>query len=381
MRVVHLISGLSVGGAENMLCKLLQARTIADAHVISLTTDGLVGERIRALGVGTTVLGLRRGLPGPGALARLVSVVRQLRPDVLQTWMYHSDLLGGLAARALGGIRVAWGIRTSTLDPQRTKRTTRWTRRACALLSRRLPDVIVSCSQVAADLHVGLGYARERMRVIPNGFDLEQFRPDPTARLEVRRELGIPQDAAVVGMAARFDPQKDHAMFLRAAALVAKRRGNVVFVLCGDGTSPANPSLSPLIGGGGLEADVRMLGRRDDMPRLVASWDVAALSSSYGEGFPNSIGEAMSCAVPCVATDIGDTRHLVRETGIVVPPRDAEAFGAALIELLDLPPSDRLRMGQAARERMRTEFSIERIAACFEALYHDLAGAPREGTS
>jgi glycosyltransferase involved in cell wall biosynthesis len=356
-----------------MLCKLLAAsdRTRYPAHVVSLTEDGPVGERLRALGVGTTQLGMSRGLPSPAAVVRLAWLLRRLDAVIVQTWMYHADLVGGLAAR-LAGIRgIVWGIRTSTLDPRSTRRATLWTRRACAALSRSVPATIVSCSQVAARHHRDLGYAADRLRVIPNGFETDRFRPDLDSRARVRAELGVQEETFVIGMAARHDPQKDHPTLLRAFAR-ARASAPMHLVLCGADVTADNPAFAAPIAELGLGGEVSLLGPRDDVERVVAGWDAAALSSRYGEGFPNVLGEAMSAGIPCIATDVGDARELVGNTGIVVPAEDPAALCGAMVQLAHEGTDARAVRSAAARARIVREFSIEAIARRFEDLYDDV---------
>jgi glycosyltransferase involved in cell wall biosynthesis len=380
MRVLHVITGpLLYGGAEVMLRRLVGASRPALSHeVVSLTTLGPVADEIAALGVPVRALGMPRTrlrLPDPMRLARLVGLVRGARPDVVQTWLYHADLLGGVAARLAGGARIFWGLHNSTLDPTRTRRTTRWTMALCARLSRVVPDGIVSVSAAARDLHVAAGYDPRRFVVIPNGFDLAQLRPDPAARREVRAALGVGDGDVVIGMIARVDPQKDHAGFVRAAALLARRRPDVRFLLCGEGATAENAELGGLLAAAGVRDRVLLLGRRSDVPRMVNALDLCTLSSAYGEAFPLSIGEAMACEVPCVVTDLGDCGHLVGDAGRVVPPRDPEALAAAWEALVALGPEGRRTLGRAARARIAERFDLRRVAEAYEALYRRVPGA------
>jgi glycosyltransferase involved in cell wall biosynthesis len=386
MRILHVITNLAVGGAEVMLHGLLGASSRGDAshEVVSLTEVGVVGERIRALGIDVRALGMRREgvrLPDPVRVARLVALIRAARPDVVQTWLYHADLLGGVAAKLAGGTRIFWGIHNSTLDATHTRRTTRWTVAACARLSRWVPDGIVTVSRAARDLHVAAGYDPRKFVVIPNGFDVTRFRPDAAARHEVREELGLTGGAVAIGLVARVDPQKDHANFVRAAALLAARRPEVRFVLCGEGAARENAELVRAIAERGVLDRFLLLGRRSDVPRVMNALDVATLSSAYGEAFPLAIGEAMSCGVPGVVTDLGDCAHLVGDTGRVVPPRDPEALARAWEALVRLGPGGRRRLGLVARERIALHFTLPRVAEQYAALYRrtlpgDLAHGP-----
>lgn len=379
IRVMHVITGLGVGGAETMLCKLLSRtnRDAFDSQVISLSGGGATGDKIRALGVPVATLGMRPGLPHPARLARLAGTLRAARPDVIQTWMYHADLLGGLAARAATPrVPVIWNIRHTDLDPRKNKRSTLWTAAACAWLSRRLPVRIVSCSETARAVHVQRGYAADKMLVIPNGFDLSAFGPDPDARLSVRRELGIPPDTLLIGLVGRFHLQKDHANFVRAAATLRAAphslEDHVHFLLCGDGVNGQNRELAGWIEAAGLDAHFHLLGRRSDVARLTAALDIAT-SSSLGEGFPNAIGEAMACAVPCAVTDVGDSALLVGDTGRIVRARSPAALAGAWQELIALGADARSHLGQAARRRVAERFDLGAITARYEALYRAVA--------
>jgi glycosyltransferase involved in cell wall biosynthesis len=375
MKIAHVITGTGLGGAEVMLDTVLRAlRPGYESHVVSLQSIGPVGERIRARGVPIETLDMRAGVPDPRAVLRLARLLRRLGPDLVHTWMYHADLIGGLAARLAGVRRVAWAIHNSTLDPQRVKASTRAVVRTCAALSGRLPDRILCCSDVAQQVHVGYGYPEDRFEVIPNGLDVQRFAPDPDARRQLRAELGVPGEAPLVGLIARWDPQKNHAGFLHAAAAVRRRHPAARFLLAGTRIEPSNAELAGLVDGHGLGDAVRLLGPRDDVPRVMASLDLLVSASGYGEAFPIVLGEAMACGVPCVATDVGDSAFIVADTGRVAPPGDDDALGRAIGELLDLPAHDRAALGARARQRIATHFDIRLVARRYEAFYDGLQG-------
>ena len=373
-RLVHVITGLALGGAEVMLYELLRALDPARFRpaVISLTAPGPLAPRIRALGVPVESLGMAPGRPDPGGLLRLARALRRCQPDLVHTWMYHADLLGGLTARLVTRAPVVWGLHNSTLDPRTTRLSTRATVRACAWLSRRVPTRILSCSEVSARLHRALGYDPGRMQVIPNGFDMDTYQPNPTQAAAVRAELDLPPGALLVGLAARWHPQKDHRNFIAAAARVARERPGTWFVLAGTGITHANAELTALIDASGVPERFRLLGARSDMPRLTAALDLAVTASAYGEAFPLVIGEAMACGVPCVVTDVGDSALLVADTGRVVPPGDAPALAAAIAALLERPAAQRQALGAAARARIAAHYALPVIAGRYQTLYSSL---------
>jgi glycosyltransferase involved in cell wall biosynthesis len=375
MRIVFITTTLSIGGAEMMLLKLLQHldRQRFEPAVISLRTKGEVGPRIEALGIPVLALGMDPGLPNPIKLLALVQHLRQIRPHRVQTWMYHADLLGGVAARLAACKHVIWGLRNSNLDAKLTKRSTLWVVRACAALSPWLPHRILSCSARAMAVHVEIGYRANKLQVIPNGFDLGRFQPDDAARQSVRTELGLAAETPLVGLIARYDVQKNHSGFIEAAALIHQQLPMVHFLLAGEGIDGSNAALNETIKARGLASCIHLLGRRDDMPRLMVALDVLA-SSSYGEAFPNVLGEAMACRVPCVVTDVGDSAEIVGDSGRVVPSGDMAGLARHIVELLSLPPEQKLALGSQARARVEANYEIAQVARRYMDFYERVAG-------
>lgn len=375
LNLILVISNLTTGGAEIMLFKLLQQldRTRFNPTVISLVGLGEMGSRIQALGIPVHTLDMQRGgLPSPLALLHLVRLLRQLRPDMVNTWMYHADLLGGVAARLTGCRRVIWCIRQSNLAPTENKQSTLQVVKLCARLSAWVPAQIISCSTRAKEVHAGVGYRLDKLHVIPNGFELDRFTPDAAARAAVRAELGLAADTPLVGLIARYDSQKNHAGFMAAAAQVAAKLPQAHFLLAGKDVDVANSVLQAAIAQYGLQDRMHLLGRRDDMPRLMAALDVLA-SSSHGEAFPNVLGEAMACGVPCAVTDVGDSADIVGNTGRVVPAGDMQGLARELLALLQLPSAERAALGQQARQRVQDHYEIGRVARLYEAAYEQVA--------
>jgi glycosyltransferase involved in cell wall biosynthesis len=374
IKIVFITSSLTTGGAEMMLLKLLQHldRSRFEPTVISLRSKGEVGPCIEALSIPVIALGLTSGIPNPLKLFTLVNHLRKIKPMVTQTWMYHADLLGGLAARFVGCRRVVWGLRNSNLDEQSSKRSTLLVVKACATVSSWLPLKILSCSIRAAEVHAEVGYNAGKIHVIPNGFDLARFQLDTDARQSLRAELGISAKAPLVGLMARYDAQKNHVGFIDAAAMIHRQMPEVHFVLAGGAIDVNNVYLNNLIRSHGLGPRMHLLGRRDDMPRLMAALDVLASSSSYGEAFPNVLGEAMACGVPCVVTDVGDSAEIVGDTGQVVQPEDMHGLAKNILKLLSLLPEEKLALRQKTRGRIEKYFEISRVANCYQAFYEKL---------
>ena len=379
MRLLHVISGLRTGGAETMLYKLLAgAKTSRDAIVVSLGEDGPMGAAIAALGVPVVPLGATPGrVPTPAALLRLVRLVRAFAPDVVQGWMYHGNL-AALAAAGTSGTRrpVLWNIRSTLCDVDQEKRTTTAVIRVGARLSR-WPAHIVYPSETAAVEHEAAGYSAHRRVLIGNGFDTARFRPDAELRLRARTALGVTDDRVLLGHVARFHPMKDHAGLLRAAALLRDAGVRFHLAMIGRGVDDGNAELAGLRRELGLEGCVSLLGERRDVADVTPGFDVAVSASSWGEAFPNVLGEAMACGVPCVATDVGDSRRVVGDGGLVVDRRDPAALAAAVERLARLDREGRARLGEAARARVLAHYSLPAIVAQYEDLWASATGAAR----
>jgi glycosyltransferase involved in cell wall biosynthesis len=376
LRVVHVINSFEFGGAEAMLCNLLVRtdRARFEPSVVALIDDLSVAGPVRDAGIPITTMGMRPGLPDPRGVWRLARHLRRVRPDVVQTWMDHSNLIGGLAARFAPGAKVVWGIHHGDHVPGVAKRTTLMTVAACARVSSWVPARIVCCSQHARTLYAERGFDSDKLTVIPNGFDSSRFRPDPAARDEVRREIGVAPDAPLIGLVARYDPFKDHATFLRAAAAFVRTSPDARFLLCGNRVDAGNAELVEQIASLGLAEHVHLLGPRRDVQRIYAALDVLA-QSSISEAFPLVLGEAMASGVPCAATDVGDSALIVGDTGRIVPPRNPEALAGAWADLLAIGTTGRQALGRAARQRVVERFDLGAVTRRYEDLYARLAAA------
>ncbi len=369
VKVVHIISDLDAGGAEVMLAKLVGGmdRTRFTNIVVSLTDRGQLGEQIESSGVVVHTLGMRRGRPNVSALPRLVRLLWSMKPTIVQSWLYHADLLSTVAMKFSRSPILVWNVRCSDMDLTHYPPLTRWVQRVLAQWSATPAAVIVN-SEAGKQQHEALGYHPRRWEVIPNGFDTQRFHPNVSLRLPLRQEWKVPQDAVIVALVARVDPMKDHATFLDAAQQVANARPNVYFLLVGKGTQ----MLAPAAAARGLTDRIHLLGYRSDIECLFPGVDVFCLSST-SEGFPNVLGEAMACGIPCISTDVGDARRIIADTGLIVPMRDPASLAQAIVDLIDRGPAACERLGRAARIRIEAEYSLSRIVDRYSMLYSDLS--------
>ncbi len=365
---MHIIAGLNQGGAEGALCRLITSDEEDHHEVISLLDDGVHGAALRVAGIPVHTIGMRRGRPSLRGFLKLVRIIKSIQPDIVQTWMCHADLLGGIASRVSGSGIVVWGIRNTLLDNQTTPLSTRIVVRLSALLSSFLPTSIVSCSTTAAQQHIHIGYDSRKMVTIPNGIDLDRFQSDPASRVAMRSEIGIMTHECLFGMVARYDPQKDHKNLLLALrALADLPTSPWKCLLVGRGMDSSNTLLRDLLEDFGLTSRVLLLGARDDIPQIMNALDAHVLSSAYGEGFPNVVAEAMACGVPCVATDVGDARQIIGNSGWVVPPKDENSLATALAKVLGEFGSDGwAAKKEEARMAIHQNFGLGRMRDAFK---------------
>ncbi len=378
VRLAVVINAIVLAGAERMLARVLARLRPEefDVHVFTIGLPGPFTEHLEQLGIPNRLYEfLRPKLPNPWHLLTLTRDLRRFQPDVVQGWMYLGNLYGGVAAKlARRDMPVAWNIRHSTLDPQIDSRSMRWSAWLGGQLSGIVPDRIVLCAEAARAAHLRVGYTPEKLEVIPNGFDLSELRPDPIARQRVRAELGICDETPLVGLIGRLHQHKDHRTFVRAARVVAEQFPNAHFVGAGEEQTYSAADLWSWVDETGLRDRFHWLGVRHDVPAIDASLDVLVCSSTT-EGFPNVVGEAMACGVPCVATDVGECAEVVGDTGRIVPKQDPLRLGEAISDLLRMPRSGRTALGDLARRRVVERYDINRIVERYRGLWRALAGS------
>ena len=369
IKILHCINDLFPGGAEFALRRLI---TNSDAstmqHAVISLTDLEVSENILAdINIPIYQLHLNRKFPNPLTLFKIKQIIRDENPDIFHTWMYAGILAGSLAVRK-SKIPVVWGLHHVELDPLHQKKTTTWTMKTCAHLSYSVPNKIIACGESVRKNHIAFGFDPEKVIVVPNGIDTEQFKPDPDAPSELKRELELGKEVKLVGIASRFHPIKDHANFLQAAGIVARQRTDVHFILCGNEITPENTILVDMINQVGLDHKCHLLGRRQDMPKLLAGWDVA-VSSSRSEALSNTLIEAMACGTPCVATDVGDTAYIINNYGIVVPSGNSEKLAKGILKILAFDSKALKTIKEGARQRVVEKFDVKKVNTQIESLY------------
>lgn len=380
IRVTHLITGLNTGGAEIALLRLLSQmdRQKFDPHVICMIPVGSVGEKIRALGIPVTSLEMPPGYPTLGGIWRLLRLLQNFKPNILQTWLYHADLLGLLAARLAGIKTIVWNIRSAEIEFLQNRWLSGQVLRLCALFSS-YPTAIIVNSRAGQTIHAQLGYHPNEWVYLPNGIDTEMFQPDLSARNRLRKEWNVSETEVLIGVVGRIDPQKDHSTFVKAAALASQEHANLRFVCVGSGPADYQQKMKALTREQNL-SNLLWAGPRTDMPAVYNALDIL-VSASIGEGFPNVIAEAMACEKPSVVTTVGDSATLVAETGICVSTGNPEALAESLLRMLALPETERALLGQKARQRIIENFGLQKMVNDYTALYERLGRTPENSAS
>jgi len=358
VKIIHVITDLDVGGAERMLVSYLTAERDAapNSFVVSLLSGGYFAKWLRESGLIVHEMNMGRAIGNLLSLFRIALMIRREKPDAIQSWMYHADLVSTLALLLSGRkrqTRLYWGVRCSDMDTSKYRITLRFAIWACSWLSW-IPDGIIANSFAGMNVHKNLGYSAKNFFVIPNGVDADRFAPNAELRAEVRRELEIPDDAYAIAMVARRDPMKDHETFVSAIDLVPGAIG----ILPGKGTEELPD-----------QSNIRRLGVREDIERIYAGCDVVCLCSAFGEGFPNVLVEGMAAGLAPIATDVGDCARIVGDAGEIVPPRNVDAFAEALRNLIGLGREKLVEKGMAARRRIQVQYGLEHAVDTFDNVY------------
>jgi glycosyltransferase involved in cell wall biosynthesis len=371
--ICHIISGLSVGGAELMLFKLLRQsdRTRFKHVVISLTDKGHIGQLIQDLDITVYTLDMDPGKLSLSKFYRLILMIRKLKPDLVHSWMSHSNMLAYLCRSfSKRKFPIIWGILQSIYDLRYEKMSTALCIRVCSFLSKHVQRIVYA-SKISARQHEALGYDSKVTEVISIGIDCEEFKPSKNAGDKVRSSLHIKDNNILIGLIGRYHPMKDHANFFRAISILTQKYNDISFVLAGTGVEKNNPDIVKLLNE--CPANVYLLGKQEDVPAILDSLDIF-VSSSYTEAFPTVVCEAMACGVPCVVTDVGDSSWIVGDTGRIVPPKDSLALANMLADMIEMGSDERRKLGIEARLRIMENFSLPEVVAKYENLYERFIG-------
>lgn len=373
IKIAHVITGLSTGGAEMMLYKILSSSKTINSVVICLSSDKNtpIAKRITDLGITIYYIDLSPNIHLLSVTQRIRKILKTECPDIIQGWMYHGNLAATFCS-ILSNTKppVLWNVRRSLHDLKTEKLMTRLIIKLNAFFSFS-PKKIIFNSQVSSLQHEAIGFDKHKTQLIPNGFDLSVFAPDMNDRIRIRCELGIKEDEVLIGLVGRYHPIKGHSNFLKAAGLLCSQFDNIKFVLVGNNVDHDNVALISEIRKLGLFEKTILLGSRDDIPKLTNAFDIAT-SASSGEAFSNTLGEAMAIGIPCVATDVGDSKLLLNGVGVIVEPDSPPSLSEGWTRLILVGKEGRAKLGVMAREHIQHHYSLNSVSSLYTTLYEDL---------
>lgn len=374
MKIVHIITGLNNGGAEGVLYRLVTHDNANQHIVISMMNEGNYGPLLEKNNIKTYYLGLNRGKVSILPLIKLKSILKIEEPDIIQTWMSHADLFGGIVSKILGHKNLIWNIRHSKLTYRASNIKTNAVILTCMAMSNFIPKKILCCSERTYQDYAGHGYPKNKMTVISNGYEFDKFNTNSNSRKLIRTELGIAEDINLLGMIARYDPNKNHHGLLRSLKLVKESNDNFKIILVGRDLNDNNNTIKNKIRELGLEQHILLLNQRNDIPAVMNALDIKILSSISGEGFPNVLAEAMACGTLCVATNIGDSSIIIDDYGWVVEADNDKLLANAILEALELKrnTTEWNRMKVLAKQHIIDNFSISLMVEKYNKVWNSI---------
>ena len=371
-KIIHIIVGLGDGGAEATLFKLI-SNDLNNYHiVISLTNDGKYGKYLSSLDIPIHTLHFKKKSFNILKVLKLLKIVKRYNPQIIQSWMYHSDFITTFIKILFPKIKFIWGIR-NTVFPFKDSIPRWFFLKICSLLSNFIPDIIVSNSKQAINEHVSAGYNQNKFRLIYNGVDIKKFDYKETFNTE-KEKLNIRDERKPsIGMVARYDKQKGHDILLRALKTIKDKKIEFNCFLIGKNIDHKNIELNFLIEKYNLKSNLFLLGQKNNLQNIYNDLDIFVLSSINGEGFPNVLIEAMACGTPCVATDVGDNNYIIKNTGWVVPPKNSKMLSEALESAISQRNlTDWSIKKTNCRKRVRENFDVETMVAKFQKIWVSL---------
>ena len=375
MKIVFLIRSLNQGGAQRQLINLAgELKNKGHAVTVCVFYSGGVLEK-ELLKTGVTYHSLEKSNRWDilKFMLSLNKFIRKQKPDVLHAYLGAANILSVLLKPFQSNMHVIWGVRASNMDFSQYD----WVWRSIYFFERKLSrfaDLIIVNSRAGLRFSRDNGFPEEKMTVISNGIDTDEFHPKLKAGEKVRSEWGIGKNEILIGNVARLDPKKDQVSFLKAAARVIEKKPSIKFVSIGRGENEYQEKLIKLCNELRISENIIWAGVRKDMPRVYNALDIMCLSSSFGEGFPNVIGEAMACGVPCVATDVGDTARIIGNAfGIIVETDNYEELAAGIVKMIsDIKKKKHSEWSDEARQQIKKNFSINQMVQLTERALLDL---------
>lgn len=376
MKVMHIITGLNNGGAEGVLFRLCTHDKKNEHIVVSMMDMGKYGSLLLDNNIPVHALNMPRGRLSLKGIRQLYTLLKKEKPDVVQTWMSHADLIGGVLAKVAGIKKIYWNVRHSDLDSKRSSKKTIAVIKISSYLSKIIPCKIICCAHKAYDVCLDLGFPKEKLVVINNGYDFESIIFDPEGADKIIKEFQLPSNVFFLGKVARYDPMKNHYNLIKSFKLVNDNYSDTRLILVGRDINVNNLKLSRVINKFNLDGKIYLLDQRSDINSIMSLLDLHVLCSSFGEGFPNVLAEAMAVGTPCVSTNVGDAEVIVSDNGWIVPVDDPVALSKSIIEAYHMKSSsDWEELRDRCRKHILDNFCITKMVQSYNDVWigeHDL---------
>jgi glycosyltransferase involved in cell wall biosynthesis len=362
LNVLHIIGDLDDGGVQKILADLCVGDKANRHTVVSFRDNGKYGSLLSKNGIRVECLQMPVGRISIKGIWTLLLMIRSICPTTIQTWMYHGSLIGSVVARIVSSAPIFWSIHNCNLSDGTVKRATQWVSRILRYLSFFMPKAIIYCAHRALEYHVSLGYNKANSYVVQNGYNFDSFKPDNLARVQFRSNLAIPVDVPLLGMVARFDPQKDHENLFKAISILKQKEVRFSFVLVGTGMTLETSEIAAFVDNYKIKDHLILLGQRNDISSVMNAIDIHVLSS-LAEAFPNVLVESMACGTPCVSTDVGDATLIVGDTGWIVNPQSPQELADGILAALNcFADRDEWYLRKLrARQRVVDRFGIDKL--------------------
>lgn len=368
IKILHIISGLNDGGAESLLFNFLCHSKNNINFVISLKGKGKYGKMIEGKGIKIFYFNFSFDLNLISNFVNLIKLIRKINPDIVQTWLYHADLLGGCAAYLANSKNIFWGIHHGSLDKNINKFSTIFVSKINSILSYFIPRKIIVCADSAKLIHIKNGFSRQKIITIPNGIDLNKFKRSSQKRSFFRNKLNIKSDETLYGTVARFHPIKDHITLIKAIFRLKKAGYKFKYLLVGDNINNKNKLLNELIKKYRLEENMILLEKEENISLVMNALDLHVLSSK-SEALPMVILEAMGCGTPCLSTNVGDVKKLIFDNNLIVETSNQSSLFSAMKIFSDYNKKYKNQISISVENQIKENYSLEKMTEKYLNLY------------
>ncbi len=380
MKILHIITSLGDGGAEGVLYRICCNDFKNEHVVVSLIDEGKYGEllsknqiRVYTLNMKSAMFSVTSLFKLIKILIKLIKILREEKPNIVQTWLYHADFFGSIAAKLARVKKIIWNVRHSDLDKNETKKSLLILVKILAKLSYIIPKKIIFCSQKSIKIHEKIGYDKKKSIYIANGYDLKKFKSNPVREKLLKSKYNLSRKVPILGNVARFRPHKDHKSLLEALYFLKKNKVFFKCILVGLEINKKNKKLIGMIKKFKLHNEIILLGSQKDINVIMNVIDIHIMSSKSGEAFPNVVAEAMACGTPCIATDVGDASIIVEKTGWIVQPSNSRELAMTIKKaLIDLKSNNWKNMCFKAKKRIGNEFSIGKMTNRYSQIWKEI---------